>query len=152
MQHAVELARAAAKPGDIIILSPASASFDLYPNFEVRGREFKNIVNALQVITQVRTPRQRQRFRSACRGKLCLGVTMPQALALFGKSQPGRFFAGPTLALDVGGSTAWLRATPTRTNWPASCISAAVRRSSWTKPSARRPPAGPGQSPILSLA
>ena len=48
MQHAVELARAAAKPGDIIILSPASASFDLYPNFEVRGREFKNIVNALK--------------------------------------------------------------------------------------------------------
>ena len=33
---------------------------------------------------------------------------MPQALALFGKSQPGRFFAGPTLALDVGGSTASL--------------------------------------------
>ena len=33
---------------------------------------------------------------------------MPQALALFGKSQPGRFFAGPTLALDVGGRTAWL--------------------------------------------
>ena len=60
------------------------------------------------MITQVRTPRQRQRFRSACRGKLCLGVTMPQALALFGKSQPGRFFTGPTLALDVGGSTAWL--------------------------------------------
>ena len=41
-------ARAAAKPGDIIILSPASASFDLYPNFEVRGREFKKIVNALK--------------------------------------------------------------------------------------------------------
>ena len=37
-----------AKPGDIIILSPASASFDLYPNFEVRGREFKSIVNALK--------------------------------------------------------------------------------------------------------
>ena len=58
--------------------------------------------------TQVRTPRQRQRFRSACRGKLWLGVTMPQAVELFGKSQAGRFFAGPTLALDVGGSTAWL--------------------------------------------
>ena len=43
-----ELARACAKPGDIIILSPASASFDLYPNFEVRGREFKSIVNALK--------------------------------------------------------------------------------------------------------
>ena len=48
MQHAVELARACAKPGDIIILSPASASFDLYPNFEVRGREFKKIVNELK--------------------------------------------------------------------------------------------------------
>ena len=48
MQHAVERARAAAVPGDIIILSPASASFDLYPNFEVRGREFKRIVNALK--------------------------------------------------------------------------------------------------------
>ena len=48
MQHAVELARACAKPGDIIILSPACASFDLYPNFEVRGREFKKIVNALK--------------------------------------------------------------------------------------------------------
>ena len=43
-----QLYRAAAKPGDIIILSPASASFDLYPNFEVRGREFKKIVNALK--------------------------------------------------------------------------------------------------------
>lgn len=33
---------------------------------------------------------------------------MPLALRLFGRSQPGRFFAGPTLALDVGGSTAFL--------------------------------------------
>ena len=33
---------------------------------------------------------------------------MPLALSLFGKSRPGRFFTGPTLALDVGGSTAWL--------------------------------------------
>ena len=66
------------------------------------------------MIAQVKTPRQKQRFRNACRGKLCLGATMPQALAIFGRSQPGRFFAGPTLALDVGGSTAWLagRANP----------------------------------------
>ena len=48
MQHAVELARAAAKPGDIVTMSPASASFDLYPNFEVRGRDYKNIVNSLK--------------------------------------------------------------------------------------------------------
>ena len=60
------------------------------------------------MIAQVKTSRQRQRFLNACRKKLCLGATMPLALSLFGKSQPGRFFAGPTLALDVGGSTAWL--------------------------------------------
>ena len=60
------------------------------------------------MIAQIKTPRQKQRFLNACRGKLCLGATMPLAFALFGKSQPGRFFAGPTLALDVGGSTAWL--------------------------------------------
>ena len=60
------------------------------------------------MIAQVKTPRQRQRFFNACREKLCLGATMPLALSLFGKSRPGRFFAGPTLALDVGGSTAWL--------------------------------------------
>ena len=47
MQHAVELARSAAQPGDVVSLSPASASFDLYPNFEVRGRDYKNIVMQL---------------------------------------------------------------------------------------------------------
>ena len=48
MQHAVELARGAAQPGDVVSLSPASASIDLYPNFEVRGRDYKNIVNNLK--------------------------------------------------------------------------------------------------------
>ena len=48
MQHAVELARGTARPGDVVSLSPASASFDLYPNFEVRGRDYKNIVNNLK--------------------------------------------------------------------------------------------------------
>ena len=47
MAEAVQKARALAKPGDIVSLSPASASFDLYPNFEVRGRHFKELVNAL---------------------------------------------------------------------------------------------------------
>lgn len=47
MQDAVEQARAAAKPGDIVSLSPASASFDHYPNFEARGREYKEIVHNL---------------------------------------------------------------------------------------------------------
>ncbi|MCI2046436.1 MAG: UDP-N-acetylmuramoyl-L-alanine--D-glutamate ligase [Faecalibacterium sp.] len=48
MEEAVALARKAAKPGDVVSLSPASASFDLYPNFEVRGKDFKRIVNALR--------------------------------------------------------------------------------------------------------
>ena len=59
------------------------------------------------MIAQVTTKRAKQRFLSACRGRLVFGATMPLALELFGKSQPGRFFAGPTLALDVGGNTAW---------------------------------------------
>ena len=45
--QAVALARSAAKPGDVVSLSPASASFDLYPNFEVRGRHYKQIVHSL---------------------------------------------------------------------------------------------------------
>ena len=47
MEEAVALARAAAKPGDIVSLSPASASFDAYPNFEARGRHYKQVVNSL---------------------------------------------------------------------------------------------------------
>ena len=44
----VAAAAAHAQPGDIVSLSPACAAFDLYPNFEVRGRHYKDIVNGLQ--------------------------------------------------------------------------------------------------------
>ncbi len=47
MEEAVALARQHARPGDVVSLSPASAAFDLYPNFEVRGRHFKELVGAL---------------------------------------------------------------------------------------------------------
>ncbi|MEG1873505.1 MAG: UDP-N-acetylmuramoyl-L-alanine--D-glutamate ligase, partial [Ruthenibacterium sp.] len=47
MAHAVAQAQKAAKPGDIVSLSPACASFDSYPNFEVRGKHYKELVNAL---------------------------------------------------------------------------------------------------------
>lgn len=48
MEEAVEAARKSAVSGDIITLSPASASFDSYKNFEERGRHYKSIVNALK--------------------------------------------------------------------------------------------------------
>ncbi len=43
-KEAVEKAREVAEYGDIVILSPACASFDLFKNFEVRGDTFKEIV------------------------------------------------------------------------------------------------------------
>lgn len=47
MQKAVEIAKSLAKPPQIVLLSPACASFDMYDNFEERGRDFKRIVNAI---------------------------------------------------------------------------------------------------------
>ena len=47
MEDAVAQAEKLAKKGDIVALSPASASFDLYPNFEKRGEHFKKVVNQL---------------------------------------------------------------------------------------------------------
>ena len=47
MEESVEIARREAVPGDIVTLSPACASFDKYPNFEVRGRHFKRLVGEL---------------------------------------------------------------------------------------------------------
>ena len=43
----VKRAREVAVPGDVVFFSPASASFDAYPNFEVRGRHFKSLVMEL---------------------------------------------------------------------------------------------------------
>lgn len=44
MEEAVSTAAAVAEPGDTIILAPGCASFDMFSNFEERGRTFKNIV------------------------------------------------------------------------------------------------------------
>lgn len=47
MEEAVSKAYKSAKCGDIISLSPACASFDLYQNFDKRGKHYKEIVNNL---------------------------------------------------------------------------------------------------------
>ena len=45
---AVELAFEQANPGGNVLLSPACASFDMFTDYEARGRIFKDIVNALE--------------------------------------------------------------------------------------------------------
>ena len=47
MEEAVKVAAEMAVEGDIVFMSPASASFDMYKNFEVRGNHFRDLVNEL---------------------------------------------------------------------------------------------------------
>ena len=46
-EEAIIKAKELSSKGDIITLSPACASFDMFPNFEVRGNKFKELVNNL---------------------------------------------------------------------------------------------------------
>ena len=48
LEEAVDKARSLAECGDIVTLSPACASFDMFPNFAVRGNVFKEIVNNMK--------------------------------------------------------------------------------------------------------
>jgi len=47
LHDAVERARESAKSGDVVLLSPACASFDMFRDFEDRGHQFKKIVGRL---------------------------------------------------------------------------------------------------------
>ncbi len=46
-EPAVRAAAAAAKPGDVVLMSPASAAFDQFKNFMVRGAFFKKLIKEL---------------------------------------------------------------------------------------------------------
>lgn len=48
MEKAIELSRGLAEKGDVVLLSPACASFDMFDNYEHRGRIFKEIVGSLK--------------------------------------------------------------------------------------------------------
>ncbi len=45
LEQTVEIAKKSAKRGDIVLFSPASASFDMFKDFADRGEKFKNLVN-----------------------------------------------------------------------------------------------------------
>jgi UDP-N-acetylmuramoylalanine--D-glutamate ligase len=47
MEEAVEAGQELAQPGDVVLLSPACASFDWFENYEHRGRVFKELVRKL---------------------------------------------------------------------------------------------------------
>jgi len=48
MAQAVQVAYKLAAPGDVVLLSPANASFDMYTDYKARGANFKAAVDALQ--------------------------------------------------------------------------------------------------------
>ena len=47
MAEAVQVAHKHAVPGDVVLLSPANASFDMYSDYKARGTDFKEAVDAL---------------------------------------------------------------------------------------------------------
>ena len=48
LEDAVERAAAAASPGEVVLLSPACASFDAFEDFEARGERFRELVRGLE--------------------------------------------------------------------------------------------------------
>jgi UDP-N-acetylmuramoylalanine--D-glutamate ligase len=47
MPEIVKQAERLAKPGDVVVLSPAAPSFDMFKNFQDRGEQFEAAVKAL---------------------------------------------------------------------------------------------------------
>jgi UDP-N-acetylmuramoylalanine--D-glutamate ligase len=50
MEDAVILAYASASPGDIVLLSPACSSFDMYNSYAERGEDFRRVIGNLKKV------------------------------------------------------------------------------------------------------
>ena len=48
--EAISVAKKSAKPGQVVLFSPASASFDMFKNFADRGEQFKDLVNNSKIL------------------------------------------------------------------------------------------------------
>jgi UDP-N-acetylmuramoylalanine--D-glutamate ligase len=47
LERAVSLAQAHAEPGDVVLFSPGTSSFDMFKNYAERGNQFRELVQAL---------------------------------------------------------------------------------------------------------
>jgi UDP-N-acetylmuramoylalanine--D-glutamate ligase len=47
LEEAVRWAKSKARPGEVVLLSPACSSYDMFANYQERGKRFKEIVNGL---------------------------------------------------------------------------------------------------------
>ncbi|MFH1717637.1 MAG: UDP-N-acetylmuramoyl-L-alanine--D-glutamate ligase [Planctomycetota bacterium] len=59
LAEAVQLANQLAQRGDVVLLSPACASYDMFENYEQRGREFAELVRALTTEDKWQRPEKR---------------------------------------------------------------------------------------------
>ena len=48
LEEVMHICEEKAEPGDAVLLSPACASWGMFPNYEVRGKMFKEFVNRMK--------------------------------------------------------------------------------------------------------
>jgi UDP-N-acetylmuramoylalanine--D-glutamate ligase len=62
--EAVHVAYSEASPGDVVLLSPACASFDLFSDYKARGERFKELVKCITQCKNMKTSRRTVRHGS----------------------------------------------------------------------------------------